>query len=64
MIDGARAELDGERDRSGLGELIAVQAQRQAGEPARLEVAARLGRVKGAPLEKHVGRVRDASRIG
>ncbi len=58
VIDGARSELDGKGDRTALRELVAVQAQRQAGSTARPEIAASLGRVERAALEKDVGRRR------
>ena len=64
VVDGARAELDRERDRAGLRELVAVEAQREAGVAARLEVAARLRRVEGAALEEDVGRFRDLGSFG
>ena len=59
MVDRSRAELDRERDRPLLGELVAVQAEREPGVTARLEVAARLRSVEGAALEEHVGRLGD-----
>ncbi len=42
VVDRAGAELDRKRDRAALGELIAVEPQREAGRAARLEVAAGL----------------------
>ena len=54
MIDGARAQLDRERDRPRLRELIPVEPQREARVPAGFEVPPRLGRVEGAALEEHV----------
>ena len=44
VVDRARAELDRERDRTRLRELVAVEPQREPGVTARLEVAARLRR--------------------
>src|SRR5205085_3356080 len=64
VVDRARAEVDGELDGSLLGELIAVQAERQAGSAARLEIPARLHDVERAALDEdvgsfgHLGRVR------
>ena len=57
MVDGARAELDRERDRARLGELVAVEPQREAGVRARLEVAARVLGVERAALEEDVRRL-------
>ena len=54
MVDRARAELDRERDRARLGELVAVEAEREPGSAARLQVAAGLRRVEGAALEEDV----------
>ncbi len=59
MVDRPRRQLDRERDRSAFGELVAVEAQGQARIAAGGEVAARLGRVEGAPLEEDVGGVRE-----
>ena len=42
VVDGARAELDRQRDRAGLRELVAVEAQRESRPRAGLEVPARL----------------------
>ena len=63
MVDRARAELDRERDRALLGELVAVQAQREAGVAARLEVAARLRGVERAALEEDVRRLGELRRL-
>ena len=64
MVDAPRAEVDRERDRPALGELVAVQAEREPGRRARLEVAARLRRVERAALEEDVGRVGELRRLG
>ena len=64
MIDGARAELDRERDRSELGELIAVQAQREARVHTCFEVPPSLVHSKCAALDEHVGSLRDRRRFG
>ena len=63
VVDRARAELDGERDRAPLGELVAVQPQRQAGGFAGLEVAPGLGGVEGAAFEEDVCRVGQRRRL-
>ena len=63
MVDRARPELDGERHGAALRELVAVQAQREAGNPARRQVAARLPRVERAALEERIGGVRDPRRV-
>src|SRR5438270_14044233 len=57
MVDGPRAELDRQRDRAELGELVAVEAKRKAGIAAGLEVAARLRDVEGSALDEHVRRL-------
>jgi hypothetical protein len=57
VVDRARAELDRERDRPRFGELIAVQAQREAVRARGLEVPASLVGVEGAALEEDVGRL-------
>ena len=64
MVDRARTELDRERDRARLGELVAVQSQRKARRAAGLEVAARLVGVERAPLEEDVGRLGERGRLG
>ena len=64
VVDRPCAELDRERDRALLGELVAVQAQREPGVAARLEVAARLRRVERAALEEDVGGLGDLRRLG
>ena len=64
VVDRPRAELDRERDRTLLGELVAVEPQREAGVAARLEVAARLGRVERAALEEDVGGLGERRRLG
>ena len=57
MVDRAGAELDRERNRTALRELVAVQPQRQSAAATRLEVAPRLLGVEGAALQEHVGGV-------
>ncbi|MFN7143608.1 MAG: efflux RND transporter permease subunit, partial [Myxococcota bacterium] len=57
------AELDGERDRTRLGELVAVQPEREPRVPARLEVAAGLRGVERSALQEHVGRLRQPGRL-
>ena len=64
VVDRARAELDRERDRPLLGELVAVEAQREAGVPARFEVPARLRGVERAALEEDVRRLGEPCRLG
>ena len=64
MVDGACPELDRERDGALLAELVAVEAKREPGVSARLEVAARLRRVERAALEEDVRRLRDPRRLG
>ena len=59
VIDRSRAKLDRELDRAGLGELVAVQPQREAGLGARLEIPTRLRCVERSPLEEDVGGLRD-----
>ena len=54
MVDGARRELDRERDRALFAELVAVQAQREARRAARLEIAPCLGSVERSSFEEHV----------
>ncbi len=54
VIHRARAELDRERDRTRLGELVAVQAEREAGIGAGAQVPARLLGVERSALEEHV----------
>src|SRR3546814_4237484 len=56
-LDGAGAELDRERDRARLRELVAVQPQGEAVRLAGLEIAARLVDVEGPALEEDVGRL-------
>ena len=64
MVDRPRAELDGERDRPRLRELVAVQPEREPRVPARRQVAARLLRVERASLEEDVGADGDLRRLG
>ena len=63
MIDRPGAELDGERDRARLRELVAVQPQREPRVAARRQVAARLLGVEGSALEEDVRRFREPSRL-
>ena len=63
VVDRARAELDREGDRPRLRELVAVQAEGEAGLAAGLEVAARLPGVERAPLEEDVCRLCDPGRL-
>jgi hypothetical protein len=63
VVDGARAEVDRERDRALLGELVAVQPQREACASARLEVPARLVAIERAALEKDVRRLGEPGRL-
>jgi hypothetical protein len=64
VVDRACPELDRERDRALLGELVAVQAEREPGCAARLEVAARLPLVERAALQENVRRLGDAHSLG
>ena len=64
VVDRARAELERERDRAALRELVAVQPQRKACVAARLEIAARLGGVERAAFEEDVGGRRDLRGFG
>ena len=64
MIDGARAELDRERDRSELGELIAVQAQREARVSACFEIPPSLVHSKRAALDEYVCSLGNRCRFG
>ena len=61
MIDRARAELDRERDRPALGELIAVQPQCEPGVAARCEIAPRLAASK-APRSRKTSAASASSR--
>ncbi len=63
VVDASRAELDGERDRAALRELVAVQAQREPRVAARGQVAACLRGVERATLEEDVRRVRKLRRL-
>ena len=56
VVDGSRAELDRQSDRSRLGELIAVESQRQAGRGTRLQVPTCLRSVERSSFEEDVGR--------
>ena len=55
MVERARPELDREIERTDLGELVAVQAQREAVLARRLEIAPRLLDVERTALAEHVG---------
>jgi len=54
MIHRAGAELDRQRDRALLGELVAVEAKRKTGGTARGQVAASLVDVERAFLEENI----------
>ena len=56
VVDRARAELDRQRHRASLGELVGVQAQREARVAAGLEVTPGLRRLEGAFLDEDVRR--------
>ncbi len=64
MVDRAGAELDRERDRPLLGELVAVQAKCETRVSARFQVAPRLLRREGAALDEDVRRLGDLSSLG
>ena len=64
MVDRSRAELDRERNRTLLRELVAVQAQRQTRFGASGEIAPRLVGVERATLEEDVRGLRDFRRRG
>jgi hypothetical protein len=64
VVDASRAQLDRERDRSCLSELVAVKPEREACVSTGLEVTPRLRRVEGAALEEDVGRRCDAAAAG
>ena len=64
MVDRAGCELDGEWNRAGLRELVAVEPQYEPGVAARLEIPPRLRRVEGSTLEEHVRRLRELGRCG
>src|SRR5207248_10195230 len=64
MVDGARRELDRERDGAGLRELVAVEPEREAGVAAGGQVPARLLGVERVPLEEDVGGLRELRRLG
>ncbi len=64
VIDRASAQLDRQRDRTGLRELVAVQAQGEPGGGARFEEAPCLGHVERASFEEHVRRVGERGRLG
>ena len=57
MVDAARAELHGQLDPTSLRELVRVQAKREAGFPAGLEVLSRLPDVERPSLDEHIGRL-------
>src|SRR5207249_4483809 len=64
MVDRSRPELDRERYRARLRELVAVEAQLEAGAPARLQVPPGLVRVERASLEEDVGGLRQTRHLG
>ncbi len=63
MVDRACAELDGERHRPDLGQLIAVEAEREPGGATREQVAACLLDVERPPLDEDVRGDCDARRV-
>ena len=63
MVDGAGTELDRERNRSPLGELVPMQAQSEPRGPARLEVASSLVDVEGPFFDKNVCGHREPGRL-
>ena len=63
VVDGPRAQLDRERDRTRLRELVAVQAQREPRVAAGRQVAACLRRVERPALEEDVRGLRELSRL-
>ncbi len=64
VVDRARPQLDRERDRAALRELVAVEAQREPGVAAGDQIAARLRGVERPALEKDIGRGRESRRVG
>ena len=64
MIHGARAELDRERDRTRLGELVSVQAEGETGVSTRLEVATSNLDPERAALEKDIGGLGQSCSLG
>ena len=64
MVDGAGAELDRQRNRARLRELVAVEAEGEAVVTAGFEVAAGLTRVEGAALQEDVGGLGELGRLG
>jgi hypothetical protein len=63
VVDRACAQLDGEGHGAGLRELVAVETQREAGVPARAEIALGLLRVERAALDKDVRGLGDLRRL-
>src|SRR5918995_2981531 len=55
VVYAAGAELEGQRDRTPLGELVRMQAEREPVLPARLEVASRLRHLERTTLQEDVG---------
>ena len=49
------AELEGQRDRTPLGELVCVQAEREPVPSASLEITSRLGHLERTALQEDVG---------
>ena len=64
MVDRPRAELDRQRDRPLLGELIAVHPKCETGGPAGFEVTASLVDVERSLLEEDVCGDREVRRLG
>src|SRR5207249_8579505 len=62
MVNRTRAELDRQRNRTLLGELVTVQAERETGPGTGGEIAPGLVGVERASLEENVGRLRDLRR--
>src|SRR5918994_7922854 len=55
VVHAAGAELEGQRDRTPLGELVRVQAEREPVLPARLKLASRLRHLERTTHQKDVG---------
>ena len=64
MVDRSGSELDRERDRPRLRELVTVEPEREPGLGAGEQVAPRLIHIESAALEEHVGRLRNARSAG
>ena len=63
VVDAHRAQLYGEGNAAGLGELVRVQAEPEAGLSACLEVAPGLSGVERTPLQEDVGGLGDLRRL-